>query len=82
MAYYDSGAIFSMISWGLCNHAGFKVSLYKGGFEMAGGMTNNFAGKLDEAKLTLHPWFEVMVSHICVLESSGYLFLLANNVFY
>ena len=27
MVWYDSGAAFSMISWGLCNQAGFKVGL-------------------------------------------------------
>ena len=55
IACYNSGAAFFIISQDLCNYTGFKVSLYKGGFEMAGGITNNFAGKLDKAKLILHP---------------------------
>ena len=55
MACYNSSAAFSMISRGLCNYAGFKVSLYKGTFEMAGGIKYNFPRKLDETKLTLHP---------------------------
>ena len=55
LARYDSSAAFSMISWDLCDHAEFKVSSYKGGIEMVGGVANNFTGKLEEAKLTLNP---------------------------
>ena len=66
-ACYNSSAAFSIISWALSIHTGFKVSLYKGGFEKAGGATNNFAGKTDEAKLTLHPQFEVNSKpHFCI----------------
>ena len=78
--HLDCGAATSMVSYGVIWTLGLPLVKHTGTFTTADGSYSEFAGKVTDAVLALHPEFELDLAYLWVAPGDDSLFLLGNDI--